>query len=384
MANKSGRRRSFGYIRRLPSGQFQAQYLGPDGTRYNAPVTYEFKADAEAYLATIQADLVRQTWKAPVSSGHTVDSYGLQWIAQRPLKDSSRARYLDDWKNHISPSLGSLHLDQITPEIVRGWYANLSVNLAAKLAEKNRISTATRQDGSSTVTRCYRVLRAVMNTAVEDELIPSSPCRIKGGGVYRHAERPTLSIAEVETLSETVSKRYRALVLVLAWTGIRLGEATELRMRDLDLAKHTLRIDRAAYPNPLGGYKIDTPKSRAGHRTIAIPEFITEAIQTHLTEFVKDSSTDSLVFPTRTGLCAYGAAQLAITKALRAMGRTDIRVHDLRHTGQVLAAQSGATLADLMARLGHSSVNAALRYAHATGDHGRQVADQMDLRRKSG
>ncbi len=66
MANKSGKRRSFGYIRKLPSGRFLAQYLGADGKRYNAPVTYEFKADAEAYLATVHADLVRQTWRAPV------------------------------------------------------------------------------------------------------------------------------------------------------------------------------------------------------------------------------------------------------------------------------------------------------------------------------
>ncbi len=79
-----------------------------------------------------------------------------------------------------------------------------------------------------------------------------------------------------------------------------------------------------------------------------------------------------------------GAAQLAITKALRNMGRTDIRIHDLRYTGQVLAAQSGATIADLMARLGHSSVNAAMKYAHAAGDHGRQVADRMDAARATG
>ena len=66
------------------------------------------------------------------------------------------------------------------------------------------------------------------------------------------------------------------------------------------------------------------------------------------------------------------------------MGRSDIRVHDLRHTGQVLAAQSGATLADLMARLGHSSVNAAMKYAHAASDHGRKVADQMEQARATG
>lgn len=372
------KKRSFGTIRRLPSGRYQALYRAPDGVRYSGPTTYEYKSDAEAYLATVQADMVRQTWKAPVSSGESLGAYGARWIDERPLKDTSRIRYLEDWNKHIEPRLGHLLLDQITPDVVRTWYAELGTELAAKLAEKNKISTATRQDGTSTVARSYRILRAIMNTAVEDDLIPSNPCRIKNGGTYRNTERPTLSVAEVDTLATTVAKRYRALVLALAWTGIRLGEATELRRRDLDLAAGNIRVDRAAYPNPEGGYFIDTPKSRAGHRTIAIPGFLVSETQEHLDKFVKSPSADALVFPTRTGECAYGAAQTAITRALREMGRSDIRVHDLRHTGQVLAAQSGATLADLMARLGHSSVNAAMKYAHAAGDHGRQVADRMD------
>jgi integrase len=382
MARKARTRRGFGAIRRLPSGRFQAKYLGPDGRYFVAPVTYEFKADAEAYLATVQADMVRQTWKAPVSTEETLGKYGLKWIEQRPLKQTSRIRYLDDWNNHIAPRLGEYRLDLVTPEVVRTWYADLGTELASKLAEKKKVSTATRQDGTSTVARSYRILRAILNTAVEDELIASNPCRIKNGGTYRNLERPTLSVAEVDQLAATVVKRYRALVLTLAWTGIRLGEATELRRRDLDLTAGNLRVDRAAYPNPEGGYFIDTPKSRAGHRTIAIPAFLVAEMQSHLDTFVGSDSPDALVFPTRTGDCAYGAAQTAITRALREMGRGDIRVHDLRHTGQVLAAQSGATLADLMARLGHSSVNAAMKYAHAAGDHGRQVADRMETARR--
>ena len=382
MANKTGKRRSFGYVRKLPSGRFLAQYQGSDGRRYNAPVTYEYKADAEAYLATVQADMVRQTWKAPVSTEETLGSYGLRWIEQRPLKETSRIRYLEDWNNHISPRLGEYRLDLVTPDVIRTWYADLGTDLAAKLADKKKVSTATRQDGTSTVARSYRILRAIMNTAVEDELIASNPCRIKNGGTYRSTERPTLSVAEVDQLATTVVERYRALVLALAWTGIRLGEATELRRRDLALGAGSIRVDRAAYPNPEGGYFIDAPKSRAGHRTIAIPEFLAAELQAHLDDFVRSPSPDALVFPTRTGECAYGAAQTAITRALRNMGRSDIRVHDLRHTGQVLAAQSGATLADLMARLGHSSVNAAMKYAHAAGDHGRQVADRMEAARR--
>ena len=106
-----------------------------------------------------------------------------------------------------------------------------------------------------------------------------------------------------------------------------------MRRLDLDRAAGNIRVDRGAYPNPEGGYFIATPKSRAGHRTIAIPSFLSLEVQGHLETFAKDTSPDALVFPTRSGQCAHWAAQTAITRALRAMGRSDIRVHDLRHTG---------------------------------------------------
>ena len=80
MARKTRTRRAFGAIRKLPSGRFQAKYLGPDGNYFVSPVTYEFKADAEAYLATVQSDMVRQAWKAPSSSIETLGAYGLKWI----------------------------------------------------------------------------------------------------------------------------------------------------------------------------------------------------------------------------------------------------------------------------------------------------------------
>lgn len=129
-----------------------------------------------------------------------------------------------------------------------------------------------------------------------------------------------------------------------------------------------------------GEHVVDTPKSRAGRRTVTLPDFVTGELRRHMTRFT-DLGPDALVFPTRSGRTAYGAAQTAISRAMRDMGLEGVRVHDLRHTGQTRAAREGATLADLMARLGHSTVNAAMRYAHAADDHGREVADRMNRQR---
>ncbi len=380
MAGNRTARRGFGSVRKLPSGKYQARYRGPDGITYTAPTTYAQKADADAFLATVHADIVRESWKAPRASGWAVDEYGRRWIAHRPgIKASTRARYDEVWNAHITEWVGGYALEDVTPDVVRSWHDGLTRELAQKAAKVDRSPTASRKDGRATVAHAYRVLRAVMATAVEDELIPANPCRIKGGGSYVHDERPTLSIPQVEELADTVPDKYRALVLVLAWCGLRLGEAVELRRGDIDLEEGTVRVSRAVYPVK-GGYVVDTSKSRAGRRIVTLPTFVTGELRRHMARYT-DLGPDALVFPTRSGRTAYGAAQTAISRAMRSMGLEGVRVHDLRHTGQTLAAREGATLADLMARLGHSTVNAAMRYAHAADDHGREVADRMDRQR---
>jgi integrase len=218
-----------------------------------------------------------------------------------------------------------------------------------------------------------------MNTALEDELIPGNPCRIKGASTYRHAERPTLGIDEIEELAQKVPDRYKATVYLLAWAGIRLGEAAELRRMDVDLKHSQIRVQRAVYP--IGGqYLVQTPKSNAGVRTIVLPAFVTDVLREHMRDY-SPIGPDGLVFPTRAGKCAYNGIQLAITRTLRAMGYESVRVHDLRHSGQLLAATNGATLTDLQRRMGHSTVNAAMAYAHASRDNGRSIAERMNAQR---
>ena len=364
----------------MPSGRYQARYRGPDAQWYAAPITYTTVADADAFLATVHADVIRDTWRAPRRVTATLQDFGARWVEQRSgLKSSTRIQYDSDFRNHIQPYLGSYRLDGITPAIVREWYETLGRDLAEKLASQEHRTKATQRTGASTVARSYRLLRAILATAVEDELLDRSPCRIKGGGTYHTRERPTLTVLEVEQLAGNVPSHYEALVYVLAWCGLRLGEATELRRCDVDITAGTITVSRAAYPEA-GSYVIKEPKSAAGRRTVAMPGFVTEAVHTHLVVHCP-LGADQLVFSTRQGTCAYGAVQQSLTRALRSMGRPDVRVHDLRHTGQVLASKEGATLADIMNRLGHSTVDAAMTYAHAAGDHGRSIADRMESHR---
>lgn len=127
-------------------------------------------------------------------------------------------------------------------------------------------------------------------------------------------------------------------------------------------------------------YPVQTPKSNAGVRTIVLPEFVTDALREHLREFSL-LGPDGLVFPTRAGKYAYNGIQIAVTRTLRSLGYEHVRVHDLRHSGQLLAVTNGATLTDLQRRMGHSTVNAAMANAHASRDNGRSIAERMNAQR---
>jgi integrase len=122
------------------------------------------------------------------------------------------------------------------------------------------------------------------------------------------------------------------------------------------------------------GYQVTTPKSDAGIRDVAIPPHLLPAIEQHLAKHVGPEK-DALLFPAaHGGHMAPATLYRRFYAARDAAGRTDLRFHDLRHSGAVLAAATGATLAELMGRLGHSTPAAALRYQHVAGGRDKQIA----------
>jgi len=151
----------------------------------------------------------------------------------------------------------------------------------------------------------------------------------------------------------------------------------ELRRKDIDIAAGTVRVVRAV--SWVGGQAIvGTPKSAAGTRVVSIPPHVIPAVAHHL-ETMTAASPDALLFPGRDGVSHLQPSTLHRNwrMAREAAGRPDLRVHDLRHTGAVLAAQTGATLAELMGRLGHTTPGAAMRYQHAAADRDAEIARRL-------
>jgi integrase len=160
-----------------------------------------------------------------------------------------------------------------------------------------------------------------------------------------------------------------------AWLAMRFGELSELRRKDVDLDDEVVRVRRAVICAG-DGFKVATPKSDAGTRDIAIPPHLLPVIERHLADHVAKGQ-NALLFPSVGDAERHlspSAMHRIFSKAKAKAKRDDLRVHDLRHSGAVLAAATGASLAELMARLGHSTPQAALRYQHAAQGRDKQIA----------
>lgn len=356
----SGTRPSgFGNVDRLPSGKWRARYVGPDAKRRSS--TFTTKTDARAWLATAQADLVRKQWRAPEAGRRTVDAFARDYLARSDLRASTRALYEGVWRLHLAETWAEVPVADVTPQRVRQWH-----------------EAAARVTRPTALVQAFRLLRALCNVAVADEVLAVNPCRVKAAGVAK-AARASRSItpAEVRALAAAVPDRYGALVLVLAWGGLRFGEAVALRRRDVSGDGAHLAVERSV--RRVGGrWVVGPPKTEAGRRVVALPPSVARAVLAHLARCVP-AGEDALVFGTSSGaFLASSNFTTTFRRAVEACGLPPVRVHELRHTGATLAAQAGATTAELMSRFGHASPAASLRYQHAATHRDSELARALD------
>ncbi|MFK5582446.1 tyrosine-type recombinase/integrase [Serinicoccus sp. LYQ131] len=369
-------RRGFGTLRRLPSKRWQATYVGPDLQRHSAPHTFGSKMDAEVWLAQERTLASGEDWVAPRRRGEiaerlappTFGEYAGQWLADRSLKPRTREGYEHLLRRYLEPEFGELLVADLTPALVRRWWAGLA------------------PEHPTVNARAYALLRAILSTAVTDELLATNPCRIRSASnpPTKKEIRPA-TVDELAVIEREMPARLRALVWLCAWCALRSGEVLELRRRDLDLDRGVIKVTRAV-SWVKGQPIIGTPKSAAGTREVSIPPHLVPGLRQHLDDHVR-TGADALLFPSvreHTRHLQPTVLRTAWQKARKAAGREDLRIHDLRHTGATMAAMTGATLAELQARLGHSTVAAALRYQHAAKGRDAEIAAKLsDLARPS-
>lgn len=198
-------KRSFGEVSRLPSGRYRARYTGPDGRRHSAPRTFDTKTDADTWLTLERAAIVTEDWSPVPTARATFGPYAAAWLADRPLKPRTRAHYAALLRNQIRPTFDPLPLRSITPALVRKWHADLGEAAPTLRAH------------------AYSLLRAILGSAVYDgEIKTANPAHIRGAGnaKRKHKIEPA-TLAELEAITAALPVRYRPMILLAAWCGLR-------------------------------------------------------------------------------------------------------------------------------------------------------------------
>ena len=360
MAMATRHRRTSGSVRQRESGRWQARVRDPVTNRMISLGVFSTKADADRALALAAADQTRGAWIDPARGKTTLAEYADTWLRNHPtLRPRTQRLYSDLLRLHILPTIGATELGRLTPASVRAWHSALR---------------AGERPGASTVAKAYRLLHTVLAGAVADERIVRNPCTIRGASTERAGERPVASVAQVYALADAVEPRFRALVLMAAFTGLRRGELLALTRERIDLLHQTVAVVEQRHDLPDGSLLLAPPKTEAGRRVIALPPPLADELERHLSEYVR-AEPGALVFTGEKG----GPLRVHVWQkhwdlARRAVGLQHLHFHDLRHVANTLAAASGATTKELMYRMGHASPAAALRYQHATRDRDAVIA----------
>ncbi|QJD51917.1 tyrosine integrase [Mycobacterium phage VA6] len=365
----AARRRGWGSLRTQRSGRVQASYISPvDGQRYFGPRNYDNRMDAEAWLASEKRLIDNEEWTPPAerekkaaASAITVEEYTKKWIAERDLAGGTKDLYSTHARKRIYPVLGDTPVAEMTPALVRAWWAGMG----------KQCPTARRH--------AYNVLRAVMNTAVEDKLVSENPCRIEQKAP---AERDVeaLTPEELDVVAGEVFEHYRVAVYILAWTSLRFGELIEIRRKDImdDGETMKLRVRRGA---ARVGEKIvvGNTKTVRSKRPVTVPPHVAAMIRAHMADRTKMNKGPEalLVTTTRGQRLSKSAFTRSLKKGYAKIGRPDLRIHDLRAVGATLAAQAGATTKELMVRLGHTTPRMAMKYQMASAARDEEIARRM-------
>jgi len=328
----------------------------PWRVRYRDPLgrersrSFARKADADRFMATVQADLIRGDWTDPRLSKITVEEWSERWVRTKShLKPKTLAGYRSNLQAHVIPAFGGYQLRHVDRMAVEEWIADLQ---ASGL-------------GPSGIRQARQVLNAMLTLAVDAGYLPSNP--VDGTSTPRlpESEMLLLDADQVDGLADTIREPYGALVYLLAYGGLRWGEAAALRRKRCDLVRGRIEVAESLADVEGQLYFGATKNHRS--RMVAIPRFLRDRLATHLARHVPDDP-EALVFTSPNGapLRNSNFRRQVWYQAVEETGLPeDLRIHDLRHTCASLLAAAGANPKAVQVHLGHSSITVTMdRYTH--------------------
>lgn len=369
--NRRGKRRTFGSVRKLTSGRFQARYTAPDGQTVTGPVTFDTKTDADTWLAVQHAAIIQDTWTPPKKRRRrrraTLNDVIEKWNTERAdptselaVRGSTHDQSVRNISNHITPQLGDKLVAEITPDTIKEFLSHLKATV-----------------NPPTVHIVMLLLKQLLNHAITlDEISTNPAAQFKTRQPPAKHKPETLTAQQVEQAAQAMPPRYALMVLLAGYCALRSGETAALSRENIDLEEQVIHVTRTI-SHTSNGAVLAPPKTEASNRVVAIPPHLIPVIREHL-------ATHTAAHPA--ALVFEGYKQQPISKttlgqhwraARESIGKPKARFHDLRHTAATLTAQQGATVKELQVKLGHTTPQMAMHYQDATRERQREVAEKL-------
>lgn len=325
--------------------------------------TFDTRAQADAFRVQIEGDLL--TGKAVADNKVTVNAWAQSWMPNRQgLREATRVRNHSLYNNHIMPALGDTYLTDLTTPQIQAFVSSLTT----KHASRTKAGKPPKFLAPTTIREVYQELNKCLTAAVQAKYLRDNPCHGISLPKVEHQEMHFLTHAQVKALAEAADGRFRALIYLLAYGGLRIGEAAALLPEDF--TGTLVQVSKTA-SEVQGQILTNAPKTKAGRRTVPLPQYVCDVLIQH----VKDYPGDYL-FTGRDGgqtrANVFRARQF--TAAKKAIGKPELRIHDLRHTAVSLWISQGVDLLRIKKWAGHTSATFTLdRYGHLFEDENEAV-----------
>ena len=320
------------------------------------------RVDADRFLVKVESDKLRGRYADPRLARTRLADWMEEWQATRTnLSPLTRIRDEGSIRNHVLPRFGLVPLGRLQPVHIAQWVADLDADGLAP----------------ATTRKAYQLLAASLFSAVDNGLIPVSPCRNVKLPKLTTAPMRILEPAEIRALADAIDGRYRAMILTAAFAGLRFGELAALRTDRFDALRRTLRVEESL-AEVRGEFVFKEPKSDAARRVVSLPSFIVEELAQHLAMYADDSG---IVFAAPEGgpIRRMNFRRRTWLPAIDRSVGVPCTFHGLRHSHAALLIAQGEHPKVIQGRLGHESIKTTLdTYGHLFDGMDEAAADRLD------
>jgi integrase len=323
--------------------------------------SFDRKADAQRFLATVEADQLRGTYVDPRAGRITLSEYAETFMAAQVWREGTRATAQSHVDNHIGPALGSRQLATITRTDVQAFVSELSAKGLAP----------------TTVHGIHVRLVSFFEAAVHDGKIVRSPAiKIQLPKTIKTAASQVvaLDLDYVRRIADAAPPHLTAFVWLIATAGLRPGEAARLTVERVNFLKKTIDVDRQMLTPPKGSPHLAPTKTSASVRTVPINNSLVAELNRHMQDHppVEIEPGATLIFTNSDGRplrrntigASWDTMRHALDLPAEARGW-----HSLRHTHASALIHAGLSVKTVQARLGHASATETLEvYSHLWPD----------------